>query len=128
MTKKYLNILTQSHRVSLEEQVDPALWLSAVLYDKGYDLSLLLRGGALGSAVLGQDAGGLSFGDLKQTQPPELEEDIKRLISKGVSIHYISEEAESRGFNKEELVEGLKPISRKELPEYFESFDQIWSF
>lgn len=128
MSKKILNVLTQSHRATIDEQDDPVLWLNAVLKSKGTDVSLLLRGAAIGSSVKGQDASGLSFGDKRQTQPARLEDDIARFISNGVSVRYVQEEAETRGFRAEELVAGVEPIRRAELPAYLRGFDQVWGW
>lgn len=128
MSRKILNVLTQSHRATIDEQDDPVLWLNAVLKSKGTDVSLLLRGAAIGSAVRGQDASGLSFGEKRQTQPARLEDDIARFIAKGVSVRYVKEEAETRGYAPEELVAGVEAISREELPGYYRTFDQVWGW
>lgn len=128
MAKKILNVLTQSHRATVEEQDDPVLWLNAVLKGSGSDVSLLLRGAAINSAVKGQDASGLQFGTRKQTQPARLDDDIARFLSKGVSVKYVAEEAAERGLEASALVAGVEPIARAELPAYLRGFDQVWGW
>ena len=60
------------YRATLEEQDDPALWLAASLSGNGLITDVLLRGNAVNYLVQRQDAGGLTFGDWQQTQPPRI--------------------------------------------------------
>jgi len=126
MAKKILKIVETAYRGTLEEQDDPVLWLAATLKGNGADVDVLLRGNAVGYLVRGQDASGLSFGDRKQKQSPRIDDDVQRLIEKGVRVFYVEDDAGRRGIRHEELVEGVRAIGRSGLPELFDGYDHVW--
>jgi len=126
MGKKVLNILETGYRATVEEQDDTILWLSSMFKGAGLDVTLLLRANAVNYAVRGQDASGLQFGDLAVAHAPELDADLEALLDKGVAVYYVAEDVATRGIAEGDLVEGLKPVSRTELPGLFDQFDQIW--
>jgi hypothetical protein len=128
MPKKILNVVTLAHRATIEEQDDTVLWISAVLKGAGSDLAILLRGAAVGSAVKGQDASGLKFGARAQTKPPRIDEDVAKLVAKGVPVLYVEEDARERGIAAGELVGGLQPISRNGLGALYGKYDQVWTW
>ena len=128
MAKTILNVVNVAHRGTLEEQDDPVLWLAASLKSNGAVVSVLLRGAAVGYAVKGQNAQGLRFGEKSQTHPPELDQDVARLVSKGVPVHYVEEDVRERGIASIELVAGVTPVSRTRLADLYHQHDQIWSW
>ena len=128
MAKKVLSIVATAYRATLEEQDDTILWLSHALKGAGADLDVLLRGNAVSYAVLGQDASGLAFGDRRQTQPPRLDEDVVKLAAKGVRVYIAADDLRDRGIAHDELVPGLQPVMRSELPALFARYDQIWQW
>lgn len=123
---KALNIIETAYRGTLEEQDDTIVWFTHALKGAGADLAVLLRGNAVNCAGKNQDASGLKFGDEAQTQPPELAEDITKLIAKGVAVHIVEEDAAERGLERSDLIEGLKPVSRGEVAGLVGGFDQVW--
>jgi sulfur transfer complex TusBCD TusB component (DsrH family) len=123
---KVLNIVETAYRGTLEEQDDTVLWLSQVLQGAGANLAVLLRGNAVNYGVRGQDASGLAFGELRQTQPPRPAEDLARLIERGTLVHVVEEDLAERGIEQGELVPGLKPISRRNIAALLADFDQVW--
>ncbi len=123
---KTLQIVTSAYRCNIEEQDDPVVWISQAMRAAGADLHLLLEGGAVNYAVRGQDASGLSFGGKAQTQPPRIEEDLKRLLDKGAEVNVVQDDASVRGLERADLLEGVKGLSRAELPRFFERFERIW--
>lgn len=123
---KALNIIESGYRATIEEQDDTIVWLTHALKGAGADLAVLLRGSAVNYAVKGQDASGLSFGAEKQTQPPELAEDLAKLIGKGVPVHILEEDVAERGLERTDLIDGLKPISREDVAGLVDQFDKIW--
>jgi intracellular sulfur oxidation DsrE/DsrF family protein len=124
--KRTLQIVTSAYRCNLEEQDDPVLWIAQVLKGAGADLDVLLEGNAVNYAARGQDASGLSFGGKSQTQPPRIEDELKRLVSKGVTVHVVEEDVAARGLERGELVEGVRGVSRAGLGRLFQAYDQIW--
>ena len=126
MPKRILQVIESAYRGTLEEQDDTVLWLTHALQGAGGDFAVLLRGNAVNYAVRGQDASGLSFGAKRQTQPPRLEEDVSKLIGKGVPVAYVEEDAAARGIAQGDLVEGVRGVRARELPQLLESYDQVW--
>ena len=123
---KILNILETAYRGTLEEQDDTVLWITQAVKGAGGDVSLLLRGNGVNYAVKGQDASGLSFGDLKLPHPPELDKDITKMIEKGIQVYLVKEDAEERGLSSGDLVGGIKQVSKSELPALVDQHDRIW--
>src|SRR5688572_25787856 len=116
MALKVLNIVDNAYRCTIEEQDDPVLWITGAMKGAGANLAVLLRGNAVNYAVKAQNAGGLSFGDKKQTQPPDLAKDVVALIGKGVDVYLVEDDVAERGLERNELVEGLKSIPRSGAP------------
>jgi hypothetical protein len=128
MPKKILNIVDVAYRATLEEQDDPVLWISNVLKGNGADLDVLLRGAAVNYAVKTQDSSGLAFGTRRQTQPPRLADDVAGLVKKGLKVQYVEDDARERGLHSSELVEGLTPVARAQVPALLGNYDQVWKW
>jgi hypothetical protein len=126
MPRKILQVIESAYRATIEEQDDTVIWITHAMKGAGADLGVLLRGNAVNYTVKGQDASGLSFGGRAQTQPPHPDEDVAKLIGKGVEVFFVEEDAAERGLERNELIAGLKPVSRGGLPKLFDGYDQIW--
>jgi hypothetical protein len=126
MGRKVLQVVESAYRCTLEEQDDPAVWITTVFRGAGADTALLLRGNAVNYAVQGQDASGLAFGARAQTQPPRIDADLARLIGKGVDVWLVEDDAAERGLERSDLIPGVKPVPRSGLPGLLSGFDQIW--
>jgi len=123
---KTLQIVTAAYRCNIEEQDDPVLWISQAMKAAGADLHLLLEGQAVDYAAKGQEASGLSFGGKKQTQPPRIEDDLKRLVATGAQVFALDEDVAARGLERADLIEGIKGVSRADLARLFADYNQIW--
>jgi len=123
---KVLNVIEVAYRATIEEQDDTVVWITHAMKGAGADLTVLLRGNAVSYAVKGQDASGLSFGGKTQTQPPHLDEDVAKLIGKGVDVYVVEDDVAERGLERSELIAGLKTVPRNGLAKLFAGFDQIW--
>ncbi len=123
---KVLQVIQSAYRCTIEEQDDPAVWIAHAMKGAGAELDVLLRGDAVNYALHGQEASGLSFGELAQTQPPRLDRDIARFVDKGVSVYVVTEDAEERGINGENHVDGVQHVQRSAIPDLFSNYDQIW--
>jgi intracellular sulfur oxidation DsrE/DsrF family protein len=123
---KILNIVETAYRGTIEEQDDTVLWFNQALGSAGADISVVLRGNAVNYAVRRQDASGLAFGDVRQTQPPRLAADVSRLVSSGIAVHVVEEDLANRAIEAAELVPGLKLLARREVAPMLGEFDHIW--
>lgn len=123
---RILTIVETAYRGTLEEQDDTVLWLSHMLKNAGAGISILLRANAVNYGVKGQDASGLSFGEVELTHPPEIDQDVAMLIEKGVPVYLVKEDAEERGISHEEFLPGIKMVGRRDLPELLDQHDQVW--
>jgi hypothetical protein len=128
MTTRVLSIVGTAYRATVEEQDDTILWLTSMCSSAGLDVSLLLRDNAVNYGVRGQDASGLRFGSAEVANPPAVDRDLEDLIAKGVSVRYVAEDLTERGVDESRLVDGVKPITRTELPALFAQFDQVWNW
>ena len=123
---KALNIVESAYRGTLEEQDDTIVWLTHAMVGAGADVAVLLRGNAVNYGVRDQDASGLAFGALKQTQPPRLADDLAKLTDKGTRVYVVEEDLAERGIEASELIPGLKAISRRSVAALFDDFDRVW--
>jgi intracellular sulfur oxidation DsrE/DsrF family protein len=126
MARKVLNIIDTPYRCTLEEQDEPAIWITHVIRGLGAEMAVLLRGNGVNYAARGQDAAGLRFGDRPQTQPPRLDDDVEKLAAKGVDVYVVEDDAAERGLERSDLVAGIKTVSRSGVAKLYGQFDQIW--
>jgi hypothetical protein len=123
---KTLSIIESAYRATLEEQDDTIVWLHGAMKGAGADLALLLRGNAVNYLVQRQDAGGLAFGDWRQTQPPAIGSDLAALVAKGVDICYVAEDLAERGIERNELINGAQPVARVDVAGLVGRYGRVW--
>ena len=123
-----LQVIHSAYRCTIEEQDDPAVWITHALKGAGAELGVLLRGNAVNYAVEGQDASGLSFGGMTQTHPPRIDRDVAGLVEKGISVFVVNEDAADRGIGSSGYVPGVEGIARANIPKLFAEYDQVWSW
>jgi len=123
---KVLNIIESAYRGTLEEQDDTVIWITHAMKGAGAELGVLLRGNAVNYAVNSQSVPPLRFGERQQKHGPQLADDVGGLIGKGVEVCIVREDLAERGIDGEELINGLTPIDRGELPGLLERFDRVW--
>ena len=102
------------------------LWLSHVLKNLGADISILLRANAVNYAAKGQDASGLSFGEMKMAHPPEIDKNVGKMIEKGIPVFVVEEDAKERGLSDSDLISGIQKVRRQTIPELVDQHDQVW--
>ena len=93
---------------------------------QGAELNVLLRGNAVNYAVKGQDASGLAFGEKKQTQPPQIAEQVASLTGKGIEVYLVQEDLGDRGIEGSDLIDGLTLVSRGDVAKLFDDHDQVF--
>lgn len=126
MPRKILQILETAYRCNSEEQDDPIIWIAHAMKGAGATLDVLLRGNSVSYGVRGQDASGLRFGEKRQTQPPRIDDDLARLMGKGVEVYIVEEDAAERGIEPGDLLGGVKTLSRAGIIKLFGGYEQIW--
>ena len=119
---KALQVIESAYRCTVEEQDDPVVWITHAMKGAGADLDVLLRGNSVNYAVKGQDASGLSFGDLPQTHPPQIERDIRQLTEKGVSVYVVKDDAADRGIEEAHFIDGIQSVGRPQIAELFSRY------
>src|ERR1700756_998932 len=125
---KTLSIVESAYRATIEEQDDTIVWMHGAMRAAGAEFTLLLRGNAVNYLVEAQDAGGLAFGEWRQTQPPRLAQDLAGLAGKGVEIFYVAEDLAERGIEKNEIIAGVEPVRRGGLAELVGSYGRVWQW
>lgn len=126
MAKKTLNIVESAYRAVMEEQDDTILWLLAAMQAAGGAHTAVLRGNAVNYAIAGQGAPGLSAGEWKQTQAPKMDRDVVDLVeNRKIPVYIVEEDLAERGIGRDELVPGVKLLSRKALPALFAEYDIV---
>lgn len=123
---KALQIIQSAYRCTLEEQDDPVVWFTQILKVAGADVDILLKANAVNYVVSGQDSSGLSFGKWKQTHPPQLDQDLQAALEKGINVYVIREDIDERGIPHEKMISGIKQVSRSDIPNLFDGYDQVW--
>ena len=126
MGKKVLQVIESAYRCTVEEQDDPVVWITHAMKGAGADLAVLLRGNAVNYAVKGQDASGLSFGGRKQTQAAKIDREVAKLVEKGVEVALVADDAAERGLERTAFIDGVRTVSRGELPKLFAGYDRIF--
>ena len=123
---KILNIIETAYRATLEEQDDTVVWLSHALKGAEADLDIWLQGSAVNYLVTSQDVSGLKIGTCRQTQAPQILNDIQGLLDKGCGVFAISEDLQERGITADETLSGICFIARCELAGSLEQYQQVW--
>jgi sulfur transfer complex TusBCD TusB component (DsrH family) len=123
---KVLQIVSTAYRATLEEQDDTILWLTQAMKGAGGDFTVLLTGNAVNYALQGQDASGLTFGQWRQTEPPRIEDDLTRMIAKGIPVYAAADDLADRGMTDCTLVKGVIRIGRPDVARLMNTFDQVW--
>jgi hypothetical protein len=123
---KALNIIETAYRATLEEQDDPAVWITHAMKGAGAELDVLLRGNAVNYTVKAQGAPRLAFGAREQKHGPCLAEAVEGFIAKGVEVFVLREDIADRGLADEELIAGVKMMHKADLAALIGRYDQVW--
>ncbi len=120
--KKILSIVQTGYRATIEEQDDTILWFNHAIKNSGADVTILLARNAVNYAVPGQKTENGPLG----LRPPQIDQDLGKMIAKGIPVYILEEDAWERGLDDLELLSGVQKISREDLPHLFDQYDQIW--
>jgi sulfur transfer complex TusBCD TusB component (DsrH family) len=126
MGKRVLQVIESAYRATIEEQDDTVVWITHAMKGAGADLTVLLCGNAVNYAVADQSSAGLAFGQWQQVHPPQLEQDLARLVDKGVPVFLLQEDLVARGIEPSELIGGVQTLARDDVPRFYGAFDHVW--
>ena len=122
---RYLSVIENAYRATVEEQDDTAVWFTHALKNGGAEVALLLRGNAVNYALRGQDASGLRFGTKELKVPPEIDKDISACVEKEIPAFVVSEDVAERGIRPSDLLPGIEKVPRIGLAKLFDSYDRV---
>ena len=55
-----------------------------------------------------------------------IEDEVAKLIPKGIKVFILEEDLGVRGIDRGELVAGVEPIARTQLPRLLEAYEHVW--
>ena len=122
---KILNIVETAYRATLEEQDDTILWLSGALNNAGAELGVMLRSNAV-NYLVPQECSPLKLGASGVNHPAQPNEDLKRLLGKGVSVFAVREDLDERGVSISSCMGGVRLIHRNDVALLMDDYDQVW--
>ena len=123
---KILHILETAFRGTIEEQDDTVVWTVHAMKKAGQSATVLLRGNIVCHAARGQDAGGLTFGGVTQTNPVDLSGDLTKLMAAGVDVYVVADDAAERGLEGSDLIDGVQAVGGGGVAALCDAHDAVW--
>lgn len=125
---KTLQILETAYRATVEEQDDTIVWMTHAMVGAGGQFGVLLTGNAVSYSARAQAGPALALGGWTQSHPPDLGADVAGLPAKGVPLYAVEEDLEERGLLDADRIDGVKVVSRADLPRLLEEYPRVWKW
>jgi len=127
MAKKILSVLSHTEYGNLEDS-DIGLFASAFAPVAGQQLGLLLREDAVNYALRGQDGTNIKIAGVPIQPGFLIETDLKSVQQANIPVYAIREDLEERGIKPDEVIDGVKLMSRGELGKLVDQYDTVWNW
>ena len=127
MAKKILSVLSHTEYGNLEDS-DIGLFASAFAPVAGQQLGLVLREDAVNYALRGQDGTNIKIAGVPIQPGFLIETDLKSVQQTNIPVYAIREDLEERGIKPEEVIDGVKLMSRRELGKLIDQYDTVWNW
>lgn len=125
---RVLQIIEPAHRATTEEQDDTVLWFTRAIRAAGAAADVLLVGTASCYVARGQACPAVRLGAWQQRHPPEIEQEITKLMEGGARVFVLREDLDERGIGLEATIPGVSQMPRAELPALLGGYEYAWKW
>jgi len=127
MAKKILSVLSHTEYGNLEDS-DIGLFASAFAPVAGSRMTILLSDDAVNYGVCVKQGTANEIAGGKVQPGFLIETDIRSVQQANIPVYAFAEDLEARGIATNDLIEGIKTISRKEFGQFIDQFDTVWNW
>jgi sulfur relay (sulfurtransferase) DsrF/TusC family protein len=127
MPKKILSVLSHTEYGNLEDS-DIGLFASAFAPVTGSPMTILLSEDAVNYGVRGQEGTGIKIAGAPVQPGFLIETDIQSVQEARIPVYAFREDLEERGIREDEVIKGIKIVSRSEYGKLVDQFDTIWNW
>jgi sulfur relay (sulfurtransferase) DsrF/TusC family protein len=127
MAKKILSVLSHTEYGNLEDS-DIGLFASAFAPAAGSQMTILLSEDAVNYGVRGQEGTGIKIAGAPVQPGFLIETDVQSVQQANIPVYAVREDLEERGLAQDDLVPGLKLLSRREYGKFVDQFDVVWNW
>lgn len=127
MAKKILSVLSHTEYGNLEDS-DIGLFASAFAPVVGSQMTVLLSEDAVNYGVRGQEGGQVEIAGGKVQPGFLIETDVRSVQQANIPVYAFREDLTERGIGSDDLIDGIRTISRAEYGRFVSGFDTVWNW
>jgi sulfur transfer complex TusBCD TusB component (DsrH family) len=127
MARKILSVLSHTEYGNLEDS-DIGLFASAFAPVAGSQMTVLLSEEAVNYGVKGQEGTGIKIAGAPVQPGFLIEQDVRAVQDAKIAVYAVKEDLDERGIGSNQLIEGIKTISRGEFGAFIDQFDTVWNW